>query len=69
MKPTTKQKEIYELIIKQIKSWENTNDISSPSHYTYIMEEIQKEENLDKDQEIILYNKLADLFYFIKNML
>ena len=69
MKPTTKQKEICELIIKQIKSWENTNDISSPSHYTYIMEEIQKEETLDKDQEIILYNKLADLFYFIKNML
>ena len=68
MKPTIRQKEICELIIRQTKSWLNTNDISSPSHYTYIMEEIQKE-NLDKDREIILYDRLANLFYFIKNLL
>ena len=68
MKPTERQKEICELIIRQAKSWLDTNDISSPSHYTYIMEEIQKE-NLDEDQEIILYRRLTDLFYFIKNML
>lgn len=68
MKPTTRQKEICELITKQAKAWLDTNDISSPSHYTYIMEEIQKE-NLDEDQETILYERLSDLFYFIKNML
>ena len=46
MKTTVRQKEICELIIRQAKSWCDTDDISSPSHYTYIMEEIQKE-NLD----------------------
>ena len=68
MRPTTTQKEICELIIRQVKALCDTNDISSPSHYTYIMKEIQKE-NLNKDQETILYDRLANLFYFIKNML
>ena len=68
MKTTVRQKEICELIIRQAKSWCDTNDISSHSHYTYIMEEIQKED-LNKDQETMLYDRLADLFYFIKNML
>lgn len=65
MKPTTKQKEICELIIRQAKAWRDTNDISSPSHYTYIMEELQAIE-LDQDQQEILYQRLSELFYLLK---
>lgn len=54
MKHTINQKEICELIIRQAKAWRDTNDISSPSHYTYIIEEVRKT-NLNDNQQNVFY--------------
>lgn len=64
MKPTARQREMCELIIRQAKSWHDTNDISSPSHYTYIEEELQALD-LDENQQELFYKKLSDLFITI----
>lgn len=68
MKSTVRQKEICDIIIGQAKAWKDTNDINSPSHYTYIIEEIRKT-NLNDDQQNVFIRKLAGLFSSIKDLI
>lgn len=67
MRPTTTQKEICELIIRQAKAWRDTNDISSPSHYTYIEEELEKLMTLHQNDIDHLFELFSKLLTVIKN--
>lgn len=63
MKPTDIQIEIIDSIISIIQTWRNSNDIDSPTHYTYIEEELFS--NLDgyipNKQREYLENELSKL--------
>lgn len=69
MKPTDKQIKIIDCIISIVKSWKNTNDISSPTLQSDISEEINSEllEDLSECRLFILQTELERLLLVIQN--
>lgn len=65
MQPNQKQKIIIDKIISIIESWKYSNDIDSPSHFTYITEEL----NLLELGEIINENDSNCLKQNLENLL
>ena len=49
MKPTELQKKIIDICITELRCWRNTNDITSPTHYSDAEAELYK---LDYDDEL-----------------
>lgn len=72
MKPTDKQLQVLKVIEDQIKFWQYTNDLYSPSHLCEIETDIVNltmfDDLLTKQQENELSGKLIDLLYYIRNL-
>lgn len=64
MKPTDKQIQIIDSVISIVKTWKNTNDITSPTHYTDIEEFIDADldELIPNSQIKCIVNELSRLF-------
>lgn len=72
MKPTPRQKLLIEEVQNQVAYWMNTNDLTSPTHYGDLEEEIKKLEDsaeLSKADLIKFEDLLGDLLDFIKTKL
>lgn len=72
MKPTPRQLLLLEEIQNQANFWTNTNDISSPTHYCDIEEEVKKlelDDVLTKAEAKKFEDLLGDLFDFVKTKL
>lgn len=63
MKPTSIQIRIIDTILDIVQSWANGDDIDSPSHYTYMEEELYSnlEEYMRNNQISYLENELSKL--------
>lgn len=70
MKPSEEQKQLIELISNEIEGWQNTNDITSMSHWTLIEEFCNYEVDalLDDFQRKRLNNGLDEIMGVIKSM-
>ena len=70
MKPTEKQIKAIDAIVSIVKSWENTNDITSPSHIDYINDEMNAElGDLIRDAWLYeLKDKLVDLYIKVRRI-
>lgn len=68
MKPTKRQMRIMEFCIGIIGTWENTNDITSPTHFNDLHDFLfaDLEDTLKDDQLECLENKLSDVLWLIK---
>ena len=68
MKTTEKQNKIIDTVLSIIRTWQNTNDITSPTHYTDIREflDADLEDDIDPDDISELDNIIAMLLDFIK---
>jgi hypothetical protein len=60
--PNAKQVEIIKSVAFIIKSWAATNDISSPTHSSDILEELKKLD-LDAAEEDALYRSILDIWF------
>jgi hypothetical protein len=71
MKPTERQIKAIESVESLCAIWKSSNDISSPSHYTLIDEEMQALEwdlNLQEDSTNELNNYLNAVLLEIKSL-
>lgn len=67
MKPSKKQKAFINAVIQQIESYQSTNDLSSPSHYTLIdetAEAIIEDYNLTEREQ----KELSEIFMNVLNI-
>lgn len=62
--PTAKQIEIIDAITHIIKCWVVTNDISSPTHSSDILEELRKLD-LDDATADALYQHILEIWFLI----
>jgi len=67
MKPTQKQIELIKFIAGIVKSWASTNDISSPTHYSDIDEEVAVNIDTDNSGKSDISQGLHLIFRAIKN--
>lgn len=69
MKPTIEQLELIKFCKGYISTWENTNDISSPTHYNdltdFINADLEEYPDMVKED---LENALCNLLDIIKNV-
>ena len=70
MKPTELQKKVCEHIITEVKYWMNSNDITSPTHYSDLNDclFIELEDDLTEYQITELEINLRSLLNLIKNI-
>ena len=68
MKTTEKQNKIIDSVLSIIRTWQNTNDITSSTHYTDIREFLYADlmDDIDSDDISELDNIIAMLLDFIK---
>jgi hypothetical protein len=68
MKITGKQKKIIDSIISIVKTWENTNDIDSPTHISDIEAFLYADlmDTLDDDEIVTIADDISDLYWDIK---
>ena len=68
MKTTEKQNKIIDSVLSIIRTWQNTNDITSPTHYTDIREFLYADlmDDIDSDDISELDNIIVMLLEFIK---
>jgi len=72
MKATPRQQKLIEEVQNQASFWMNTNDITSPTHYCDIEEEVRKlemDDLLTKADAKKFEDLLGDLYDFIKTKL
>ena len=65
MKATEKQREVIQACIDTLKSLRDSNDITSPSHFTDAEMEVDKLD-LPRDVELALADSLTDLITDIR---
>lgn len=68
MKTTEKQNKIIDSVLSIIRTWQNTNDITSQTHFTDIREFLYADlmDDIDPDDISELDNIIAMLLKFIK---
>lgn len=65
MKPTEFQTKIANIISGTIKHWGSTNDISSPSHFSLIDDDVNSLEISESDK-VWVQKYLEELYYIIR---
>ena len=70
MKPTEKQLKVIDSVLSIIKTWKNTNDITSPTHHSDCYDFLRSDLMDDLDDEAIdeIHNKTMDLWFLINNI-
>lgn len=70
MKPTIKQIMAIESVVGIVKTWRNTNDISSPTHFVDIEEFVNSDLMSYVDDSIVeeLADKLGDVLNVIRKI-
>lgn len=66
MKLNLNQRRVLKIVNDSVADWTQTNDISSPSHFTLIEENIYSED-LDEDLKGTLMNAIDELYRIIKD--
>jgi len=60
--PNARQVELIQTVVRIIKTWSATNDISSPTHSSDIMEELRKLDLDEKTQESV-YRHILNIWF------
>ena len=70
MKPTEKQVKVIDTILSLIKTWKNTNDIDSPTHYCDIHDllyaDLKRKDIITQCDCELIEDRLNDLLYAIQ---
>lgn len=71
MTPNKLHKELCDIVILQVNCWKDSNDISSPTHYSDNWEEVNKfvlDDKISEEDAEQLTNALDELYHTIKNI-
>lgn len=72
MKPTEKQIKVIDTILSIIKTWKDTNDIDSPTHFCdmheFMYADLESEDIVTQDESEKIEDKLSDLLIQIRHI-
>lgn len=67
MKPTEQTKTNVKTIESIVSGWSTTNDINSPSHHTYIEEEVFANTSFEYGAKEKITDLLTELYYLVRD--